>query len=311
MNILLKTTFRMAGAMFAAGTLMAAPAMVARPGMLNYVEGQVTIDGQPMSAKSMGQTEVMPGQTLATQQGKVEMLLTPGVFLRLSDHSSVRMISPSLTDTKVELVQGEALVEAQQVRKENRIDVTDHGFDTLLEKDGIYRFNADRPEVSVFDGKAKVMVNDKGIELGKGKELALATGTDLKAQKFDRDQVDDLYQWSKLRSEYDAQANVASARTIVMENPGWYYGTGWYWNPWYSSWAFVPGYGFGYSPFGFGFYSPAYWSYARPFYATPRVWRGGTVGRPLVGSPAMTARPGLSRPGNFGGAARIGRAGRM
>uniref|UniRef100_Q01QB8 FecR protein domain-containing protein n=1 Tax=Solibacter usitatus (strain Ellin6076) TaxID=234267 RepID=Q01QB8_SOLUE len=281
---------------------MAAP--VARPGMLNYVEGQVTIDGHSMGSKSVGQTEVEPGQILTTQQGRAEMLLTPGVFLRLSDHSAARMVSPSLTDTRVELLQGEALVEAQDVRKENRIDVIDHGVGTLLEKKGIYRFDADHPMVAVFDGKAKVLTNDeKGVELGKGKELALNTGGELKGQKFDRDQVDSLYQWSKLRSEYDAQANAASARTIMLENPGWYYGTGWYWNPWYSSWAFVPGAGFGYSPFGFGFYSPGYLAYGRPFYGYRGAFRGGFRGAPMV------VRPGRAIGG--GGAVHLGRGARM
>jgi hypothetical protein len=294
----LKTTLRLVGTVFAAGSLMmAAPAPVARPGMLNYVEGQVAIDGQTMGRSSIGQAEVAPGQTLSTQQGKAEMLLTPGVFLRLNDHSSVRMVSPSLTDTRVELLQGEALVEAQMVQKENRLDVIDHGVETILEKDGIYRFDADRPMVSVFDGKAKVLVNDKGVDLGKGKELALATET-MKPQKFDRDQADSLYQWSKLRSEYDAQANSASARMIVVERPGWFLGTGWYWNPWFGSWAFVPGAGWGYSPFGFGFYSPAYWAYGRPFVVGPR-WG---VARPLLGGPAL-ARP--MQPGRLGRGARM------
>jgi len=292
---LLKTTFRLAGVGLAAGLLVAAP--VARPGMLNYVEGQVTIDGHAMGSKAIGQTEVESGQVLTTQQGRAEMLLTPGVFLRLSDHSAARMVSPSLTDTRVELLQGEAMVEAQDVRKENRIDVIDHGVDTLLEKNGIYRFDADRPMVAVFDGKAKVLTNDKGVELGKGRELALNSG-ELKAQKFDRDQVDSLYQWSKLRSEYDAQANVASARMIMLENPGWYYGTGWYWNPWYSSWAFVPGAGFGYSPFGFGFYSPGYWAYGRPFYG----FRGGLRSAPVIVRPGRVVG---------GGAAHLGRGARM
>jgi hypothetical protein len=264
------------------------------------VEGQVAIDGQNMGVKSIGQAEVEQGQMLTTRQGKAEVLLTPGVFLRLSENSEVRMVSPSLTDTRVELVKGEALVEAQEVRKENRIDVIDHGVDTLLEKNGIYRFDADRPMVAVFDGKAKVLTNDKGVELGKGKELALDTGASLKPQKFDRDQVDSLYQWSKLRSQYDAEANAASARMIVLQNPGWYYGTGWYWNPWYSSWAFVPAYGYGFSPFGFGFYSPAYWGYARPFYGFRggAFWRGG--GHPLVGSPGLS-RTAPARIGGRGG----------
>ena len=284
--------------------------------MLNYVEGQVAIDGQNLGRAAIGQTDLAAGQTLATQQGKAEMLLTPGVFLRLNDHSSIRMVSPTLTDTRVELLQGEALVEAQMVQKENRLDVIDHGVHTVLEKNGIYRFDADHPSVAVFDGKAKVLVNDKGVDVGKGKQLALTTESALKPQKFDRDQVDSLYQWSKLRSEYDARANQASVQTIVVDNPGWFYGTGWYWNPWFSSWAFVPGAGWGYSPFGFGFYSPAYWAYSRPLFVRPGgVWNRGVWhgGRPLVASPGM-ARP--VQPGRVGGGAvhlghGLGRGARM
>ena len=46
--------------------------------------------------------------------------------------------------------------------------------------------------------------------------------------------------------------------------PGWY-GTGWYWNPYFSSWAFLPGDGFFASPFGWSFYSPAYYGYYAPY----------------------------------------------
>ena len=49
------------------------------------------------------------------------------------------------------------------------------------------------------------------------------------------------------------------AQNIANEDPWWWYGTGWYWDPWFDSWAFIPGFGFMYSPFGFGFYSPGYW----------------------------------------------------
>src|SRR6266576_2023976 len=61
------------------------------PGVVNYIEGTASIDGQPITSKDIGQVEVRQNQTLATGQGKVEMLLTPGVLLRLGPNSQVRM----------------------------------------------------------------------------------------------------------------------------------------------------------------------------------------------------------------------------
>jgi len=271
---LLKTAI---GPVFLAGVLAAAQGTTARPGTVNYVEGQVRIDGQPVGAKAMGSTEVAPGQVLETDQGKAEMLLTPGVMLRLGDNSRVRVVSPSLTNTEVELMNGEAMVEASRLEKENHLSVLDNGVKTELEKNGLYKFNADQPLLAVYDGKARVLENDREVEVGKGKELAL--GGQLKPENFDRKQQDGLYQWSRLRSEYEAEANQSSVQSIVVTHPGWWYGTGWYWNPWYSTWAFVPADGLLYSPFGFGFYSPAYWYH----YTPPRYFvRPGRVVRAPV-----------------------------
>src|SRR4051794_2308986 len=144
---LLKVPARLGAALFATGLLVAAGASVARPGTVNYAEGSVTLAGQTIGSRQIGQAEVAEGQVLATARGKAEMLLTPGVLLRLGDNSEVKMVSPSLTNTRVELLRGEAMVEAAQVRDENRIDVIDGGVDVRIEKKGIYRFDADRPTV--------------------------------------------------------------------------------------------------------------------------------------------------------------------
>ena len=90
----------------------------ARPGTLNYIEGQASIDGRQVSSRSVGTTELEPGQYLATANGKVEILLTPGVFLRLDNNSTVKMISPNLTHTEVLLDRGRASVEADQIYDE-------------------------------------------------------------------------------------------------------------------------------------------------------------------------------------------------
>ncbi|WP_433984262.1 hypothetical protein RBB78_04205 [Tunturiibacter empetritectus] len=99
----------------------------ARPGTLNYVEGQASIDGRQVTAHSVGQAEVEPGQYLATADGKAEMLLTPGVFLRLDKNSTVKMIKPDLTHTEVSVEQGRAEVEADQLYPQNMILIDQKG----------------------------------------------------------------------------------------------------------------------------------------------------------------------------------------
>src|SRR3984957_4369392 len=149
----------------------------ARPGTLNYVEGQASIDGQQVSPRSVGQAGLETGQYLATADGKVEVLLTPGIFLRLDKNSTVKMISPDLTHTEVSLERGRAEVEADQLYPQNRILINQKGGQTQILKNGLYEFNADANTVRAFDGKAGVFPgsdlasNVKPIEVKGGHQL--------------------------------------------------------------------------------------------------------------------------------------------
>src|SRR3981189_772369 len=93
----------------------------ASPGTLNYVEGQASIEGRSLSSQSVGNTALQAGQTLATANGKAEILLTPGIFLRLGDDSTVQMVSIDLTHTEIRLDQGHANVEVDQIYPQNTI----------------------------------------------------------------------------------------------------------------------------------------------------------------------------------------------
>src|SRR4051794_15823015 len=146
------------------GLAVAAYGAVARPGTINYTEGQVTIDGKAVAAKSLGSLELAPGRVLQTGQGKAEMLLTPGVFLRLGENSAARMVSPSLTDTRVELLRGKALLEVDMLEKENRLVVRDGAANVRIAKKGIYHFDAEAPSVAVYDGKVEAQVDDHQVE---------------------------------------------------------------------------------------------------------------------------------------------------
>ncbi|HUK46383.1 MAG TPA: FecR domain-containing protein [Terriglobales bacterium] len=283
----------------------------AMPGTVNYVEGQASIGQETLNAKSVGSADLQAGQTLTTENGKAEILLTPGVYFRLGNDSSARMIAPDLTNTELQLNQGEAMVEVDEIHPQNDIRVREDGVSTRLLKTGLYDFDATNEQVRVFNGKASVLEGDKKITVKGGHELALNTTGKLKAKSFDKKeyaQNDDLYRWSSLRSDYLAQANVSTAQTYVADGwygPGWF-GAGWYWSPWFDSFTFIPSAGYFYNPFGWGFYSPL-WVYAAPWYGYGNYYHHFATWRPEPayrgGGVRAGARPGpVYGPGYRGGA---------
>jgi hypothetical protein len=259
---------------------------IARPGTLNYIEGQTSIEGRPLSPNSVGNTTLQAGQVLATANGKAEILLTPGIFVRLGDNSTVQMVSTDLTHTEIRLEQGRANVEVDQIYPQNTILVDLNKGQTQLLKNGLYAFDATNSTVRVFDGKAAVypgadlQANIKPVDVKGGHQLTL-NGEPLKPTGFNKDQAtaDPLYRWSSLRSQYLGQANLNLAEEYAGYSsfyPGWYWAGG----PFGYTW--LPGDGLFWSPFGYGFYSPyyirgggfIYGGYGRGFYG----YRGGFNG---------------------------------
>jgi hypothetical protein len=258
----------------AALSVPARAAIPPAPGVVNYIEGAASIDGRSVTSKDIGSAQVNQNQILATGLGKAEMLLTPGVLLRAGANTQVRMVSPSLTDTRVEVLRGEAMVEATDLHKENNIRILEQGTSTTLAKNGLYDFDANNGVVSVYDGKAVVQGDDNQVKASKGKQVALSGH--LKAVSFDRGRHDDLYSWSSVRSQDLSVANMRTAG-LYAGNPYAYgsYGSGWYWNPYFASYSFFPVDGFLYSPFGYGFYSP--WAFYGGGYRGRVIYRSGSA----------------------------------
>jgi uncharacterized membrane protein YgcG len=263
---------------------------------LNYVEGTASIGSQTLNSNSIGSVTLAPGQTITTEQGKAEVLLTPGVFLRLGGASAVKMISPSLTNTEVSVERGQATVEVADIYKQNQLIVDEGTSRTRLLKNGLYDFDADQGAVRVFDGEAMLHDRNQDVKIKGGHQVILGADR-LKAHGFDKTAYEgDLYQWSSLRSSYLAEANVDVAPNYV--NAGWYgpgwIGTGWYWDPWFDCYTFLPGDGFLYSPFGWGFYSPFY------VYNSPWAFRGHYGHHFDPHGPALAPRYGHALAGHGG-----------
>jgi hypothetical protein len=250
----------------------------ANPGALNYVEGSVFLDGAPMHREDVGRASMAPGQVLSTQTGKAEVLLTPGVFLRLDDNSAVKMISPDITPTQVEVDRGRVALEVDELYPQNTLEILDGGVTTQLLKPGFYEFNANQPTALVFKGKAVVREGDgRTGEIKDHHEMTLIANATAKSISFnDRDAQDELYNWSSLRSEYLAEANNQIAGGYAGVS-GFY--PGWYWDPYMWDYTFI-GLGPYWSPFGFGFYPPWGWygGYWGGGYYGGRYYGGGFRG---------------------------------
>ena len=247
------------------------------PGTINYVEGQVSLNNQPLG--SSGPVVVQPGQTLATGDGFAELLLTPGAFLRLGHNSEIRLITSGLVETKAQLDRGSAIIEVDQLIKGTNLAVVMNGATAQLEKKGLYDFDAAQQAIKVLDGKATVREAAGSKSIGKDDQLLLASAKPLKKRNFDANAVktQPLYVWSEARSQDESQANVALAQNVATYG-GWY-GPGWYWDPYWSFYAYLPADGFLYSPFGWGFYSPWYIGYyGVPFGRYGYYGRGGHYG---------------------------------
>lgn len=289
----------------------------AHSGVIHYIEGQVTVDGAAIHPKSTEFPDIKPDQVLATEDGRAEILLTPGVFLRLPENSSVRMISNSLADTRIEIVSGSALFEVGQLLRNNAIAAKVQDVEIALPKPGLYRIDADPARLRVYDGEARVTAAAGSIEVKRGREIALDAPT-LETRNFDAKSTDAFYRWSARRSEYVAAANVIAAKTASNSGYGSGFASGgygsWAWNPWVGMFTFLPTSGIYWSPFGSPFYSPAVINYVyiprrisapsglaaapRAPASSPGLGEGGLRPR---GNPGIRTGP---RGGSSGGAGR-------
>lgn len=241
----------------------------AHSGVIHFVEGQATLNGQPVQQKFAEFPDVKNGQTLATQDGRAEVLLTPGVILRIGENSSFKMLSNSRADTRLEVLTGEAVVEVGELLPTNAITLVSGGVHMELVKKGLYRVDAEDPgKFRVYEGEARVTSGDQSLITRKGRQVVFGAVLDMNS--FDVKDMDALMRWASRRSEYLAMANVSAARTASAS--GYTTGSGLgsglgFGNGLFGSWAYNPSYGmFTYLPggnsmyydaFGYPYYSPS------------------------------------------------------
>ncbi len=283
----------------AASSAWAQSVISAHSGTIQFTEGQVNLNGAAVQPKFGEFPDVKKEGVLATQDGRAEVLLTPGVFLRLGENSSFKMISNDLSNTRLEIQSGEAMIQVGELLHDNSITIVFHGADVSLGKSGLYRFDTetDPAKLRVYEGEASVVSpTSDPMTVRKGHELAFGAAK-VEAKAFDTKATDEFYRWNARRDEYIAQANIVAAKTARDSGSGYNaYGSGfgnglgmgagmgsWAFNPWLGMFTYLPMSGTYFSPFGFGYFSPFAVGY---MYGPYSPYYGGGYGYPTSGAVA-------------------------
>jgi hypothetical protein len=256
----------------ASSALVAQNVISAHSGLVHYTEGKVLVAGHEVESTVANFPEVKEKQDLKTTEGRAEVLLTPGVFLRLAENSSFLMISNRLTDSRIEFLEGSALIEAADLLKDNAVTVTVGKASVNLKKNGLYRFDSEPMRLRVYAGEAVIETPGAVTVV---KESRILTFEDMQIARFDAKLGDALSRWSRRRAEYIAMANVSAAKSLRDSGTTWNR-SGWMWNPYFGMMTFIPYRSSYYSPYGFTFWSPV--SVARVYQApvfAPSPMAGG------------------------------------
>jgi len=181
----------------------------ARAGLLTYLQGSVSVDGKPVVLKTARFPQMKDGEVLSTGpgRGRVEVLLAPGIVLRLAENSQVRMDCTDLTDTRVTFQRGEALIEVIRLAEANRLQVAVGETTTEPTRPGLYRIgkaqNATQDSraqimLRVYGGEALVRSGLKTADVKRG--MAVSLDPDLAVSRFERKQTDSFHDWAARRS---------------------------------------------------------------------------------------------------------------
>jgi FecR protein len=183
----------------------------ARSGLVNYFEGVVFLDGQPLARKSGTFARMREGSTLLTESGRAEVLLTPDTYLRIGADSSIRMISSDIDNTQVELLSGSSMLDSARAPAGAFVRIVFKDATIRFLKPGNYRMDADPPQLRVYEGEAEVTRNGTPVTIETSQLMPLDGAPVVKRFTQGSDGLLDL--WSEERGSLIA-SNMLNSQSI-------------------------------------------------------------------------------------------------
>ena len=145
-------------------------------GVIHFFEGAVFVGDRPLESHLGKFPSLRPGDELRTAEGRAEILLTPGVFLRVGERSAIRMVANDLADTQIALESGSAIVDAAEPNADTSVTLLYKDWKVRFLQKGIYRINSDPPCLWVRTGRAEIISPADGqpVAVERGMNLPLA-----------------------------------------------------------------------------------------------------------------------------------------
>jgi hypothetical protein len=178
--------------------------------LVHFFEGAVYVAGQPLEARLGKFTSIPEGSELRTEQGRAEVLLTPGVFLRIGEKSGVRLIASALSDTQVELLAGSAIVDSMEPSSGTSVTLVYKSWIVHQAGKGMYRIDCDPPRLRVREGKAEVSTaGGAPVSVERGTDLPFAAV--LVSERSSGEARDGFSDWAEGRAESITADNAIAA----------------------------------------------------------------------------------------------------
>ena len=151
-----------------------------RSGLINFSEGEVYLSDQPrgqaIEQKAGKYPELREGVELRTETGRAEVLLTPGMVLRVGPDSAVRMVSASLIDTRVEFHRGSIVIEVTETPENTKARIFYKDYEFRFPQLGTFRIDSLPREFRVYEGEAEIAYLGEKCTLTKDHKISLYGG---------------------------------------------------------------------------------------------------------------------------------------
>jgi len=202
-------------------------------------------------------------------------------------------VGTSLTEPRFEVVKGSVIVEIGQLAKQTAVEILTPQGPIAMGKEGLHRIDVreDGTTVAVRQGEVYLgtieqLLAKRAPKVGRGKMARLVGTSSLAARaqpqlaKLDKDAIDEFDSWSFNRAQTLMAANYSALRRGSMRG---IFALGWYYDPFYNCYTFMPGGGLYYSPYGFPFFRryadySYYFPYGYWYYPGGGSWGSGGGG---------------------------------
>jgi len=269
----------------------------ARAGGVNYTEGTVGIVRKRGTSGRLfkGDTIEIGDRVSTGADGRAEILLNPGSYLRIGGESAFQFGSTALDDLLIKLDRGTSILEVF-AGNEFVVTLKSPKATFKLIQSGVYRFDvaADGSgTLAVWKGKAQI--GDSSASVVKAGRSAVVSGSHVAIAKFDRDENKDAFDaWSKDRAKQLAKlTDNLQKREVRNSLLTSFAGRRWNMYNSFGLWVFdrFNG-GYCFLPFGNGWYSPYGYDFGHSIWWYDLPWTVYNTPPPSGPTPGGQTNPG-------------------